>query len=244
MQKLSVIVPIYNEARNVERFVDMLLAASCPVERELIFVDDGSSDGTTEVLLRLGEQHGFQVISNSENRGKGAAVRCGLAVATGDLCMIQDADFEYDPGEVGKLLKPILKGKADVVYGSRFRKESNQVHRTYHYYVNRLLTILSNLFSGIHLTDMETCYKVFPRDLIQSMNLTSRRFGFEVEVTAYVAKTSARIFEVPIAYYPRTRMQGKKISWKDGVAALFHIVRYNLKSSGRCFKQLPEQYHP
>ena len=159
--------------------------------------------------------------------------------------MIQDADFEYDPNDVPTLLKPLLDDQADVVYGSRFKQTSPQVHRTYHYFVNRILTALSNLFSGIYLTDMETCYKLFRADLIKSMNLTSRRFEIEVELTAYSAKTSARIFELPISYRPRTQLEGKKIGWRDGVYALYHLVRYNFfRSFKQSFKGLPEKYCP
>ena len=159
--------------------------------------------------------------------------------------MVQDADLEYDPDDVPTLLKPLLEDQADVVYGSRFKSNALQVHRTYHYFVNRFLTLLSNLFSGIYLTDMETCYKLFRADLIKSMDLTSRRFGIEVELTANIAKTSARIYELPISYHPRTRLQGKKINWRDGFAALYHLVHYNFfRSFDESFKDLPEKYYP
>ncbi len=158
--------------------------------------------------------------------------------------MIQDADFEYNPNDVPALLKPLLDDEADIVYGSRFKQNSPQVHRTYHYFVNRFLTGLSNLFSGIYLTDMETCYKLFRADLIKSMDLTSRRFEIEVELTAYIAKTSARIYELPISYRPRTQLEGKKIGWRDGLYALYHIVRCNFRSFDQSFKELPEKYHP
>ena len=157
--------------------------------------------------------------------------------------MIQDADFEYDPLDIPSLLEPLLQDKADVVYGSRFKKNAMQVHRTYHYFVNRFLTVMSNLLSGIYLTDMETCYKIFRADLLKPMKLKSFRFGIEVELTAYLAKVRARIYELPISYFPRTRLQGKKINWKDGIAALWHLIRFNLMTSvGEAFDHVPERY--
>jgi glycosyltransferase involved in cell wall biosynthesis len=223
---LSIIVPVYNEAPQLREVIEHLMASPCPVPREWILVDDKSTDGSTEILRELQASHGYRLIEQDPNQGKGAAVRRGIREATGDFVMIQDADFEYDPSDIPTLLEPLLRGRADVVYGSRF-KSSHQVRRTYHYFVNRLLTILSNLLSGIYLTDMETCYKLFRRDLIQSMRLTSRRFGIEVELTAFVAKARVRIYELPISYYPRTQLQGKKINWKDGVAALWHLATFN-----------------
>jgi glycosyltransferase involved in cell wall biosynthesis len=242
-QKLSIVVPVYNEERHLAQVIELLMSSPCPIEREWIFIDDCSRDGSLSVLRALQPKYGYRLIEQNPNRGKGAAVIRGIREATGDWVMIQDADFEYDPSDVPSLLEPLLTNKADVVYGSRFKKSAMQVHRTYHYFVNRFLTVLSNLFSGIYLTDMETCYKIFRRDLIQAMNLRSQRFGIEVELTAYVAKVRARIYELPIAYYPRTRLQGKKINWKDGVAALGHLVRYNfLTSAQEAFTQIPERY--
>lgn len=243
MPTLTVIVPVYNEAREIERVVEALLASPCPIEREWILVDDGSSDGSADKVRALGERHGLRTITKPVNAGKGAAVRDGIAAATGDFILVQDADFEYDPADVPRLLQPLLDDRADVVYGSRFRRERPQVHRTFHYLVNRFLTALSNLLSGIYLSDMETCYKVFRADVLKPMRLRSDRFGFEVEVTAYLAKTSARTFELPISYYPRTRLAGKKIGWRDGVAALGHLVRFNLLTSReQAFRGLPERY--
>lgn len=244
MSKLSIIIPVYNEERHLRDVVNYLLASPCQIEREFIFVDDKSTDRSLEILRELQKEFHFVVIAQETNQGKGAAVIRGIQACTGDLIMIQDADFEYDPWDVPELLTPLIENRADVVFGSRFKKNAFQVHRTYHYFVNRFLTVLSNLFSGIYLTDMETCYKIFRADLLKSMNLTSKRFGIEVELTAYVAKTSARIFELPINYYPRTALQGKKINWKDGIAALVHIWRFNMKALSECFIDLPARYHP
>lgn len=241
--KLSLIVPVYNEAPQLEKVIRMLYSTSCPIDREWIFIDDKSSDGSTEILKKLQSEFHFNLIIQPTNQGKGSAVIRGIKEATGDFVIIQDADFEYDPNDIPLLLEPLLKNQADVVYGSRFKKNAMQVHRTYHYFVNRFLTVMSNLMSGIYLTDMETCYKAFNRDLIQSMNLTSKRFGVEIELTAYIAKTRARIFEMPIRYYPRTQLQGKKINWKDGVAALFHLYKFNFcVKLEEAFKGLPPQY--
>lgn len=243
MPKLSIIVPVYNEERHLSKVIENLLASPCPIEREWIFVDDSSTDQSLSVLKSMASQHAIKVIEQKPNQGKGSAVIRGFKESTGDLIMIQDADFEYDPSDVPALLQPLLDGKADVVYGSRFKKSAFQVHRTYHYFVNRLLTILSNLFSGLYLTDMETCYKIFRADLLKSMNLKSERFGIEVELTAYIGKVRARVYELPISYFPRTRLQGKKINWKDGLAALFHLIRFNFTTSvDEAFTRLPEKY--
>lgn len=245
MTKLSVIVPVFNEAQQLPSFAKRLFSSPCPIEREFIFVDDGSQDDSYSCLTSLSKEFAFRVIRQKTNQGKGAVVRRGIEEASGDLIMVQDADLEYDPDDVPTLLKPLLEDQADVVYGSRFKSNALQVHRTYHYFANRFLTLLSNLFSGIYLTDMETCYKLFRADLIKSMDLTSRRFGIEVELTANIAKTSARIYELPISYHPRTRLQGKKINWRDGFAALYHLVHYNFfRSFDESFKDLPEKYYP
>jgi glycosyltransferase involved in cell wall biosynthesis len=240
---LSIVVPVYNEAHHLTKVVDILMRSPCPIQRQWIFVDDCSKDGSLAILQELSRKYGFQVIAQNPNAGKGSAVIRGIREASGEYIMIQDADFEYDPNDVASLLTPLLEDKADVVYGSRFKKNATQVHRTYHYFVNRLLTVLSNLLSGIYLTDMETCYKVFRADLLKPMKLKSARFGIEVELTAYVAKVRARIYELPISYFPRTVLQGKKINWKDGVAALVHLVRFNwLISQEEAFDRLPEKY--
>lgn len=241
--KLSVIVPVYNEIESIRSIVPMLFESPCPIEREWIFIDDASRDGTREALQQLSATFPFVLLLQERNQGKGAAVIRGIKAATGTLAMIQDADLEYDPKDIPSLLEPLITDRADVVFGSRFKKNGFQVHRTYHYFINYFLTTLSNILSGIHLTDMETCYKIFRTDLLQAMRLQSRRFGIEVELTAYVAKTRARIYELPIHYYPRTRLQGKKINWKDGFAALGHLLRFNLlRSAADAFDKLPERY--
>jgi glycosyltransferase involved in cell wall biosynthesis len=237
MPILSVIVPVYNEEKDLRKVVTGLMESPCRIEREWVFVDDHSTDQSLKILKDLQNKYAFQLLAQEVNRGKGAAIIRGITAATGEIIMVQDADFEYDPLDVPALLEPILDGRADVVFGSRFKKSGYQVHRTYHYFVNRFLTVLSNLFSGVYLTDMETCYKIFRAPILKSMNLKSERFGFEVEVTAYVAKLRLRVYELPISYFPRTRLQGKKINWKDGVAALYHLVRFNFFTpASRAFK--------
>jgi glycosyltransferase involved in cell wall biosynthesis len=241
---VSVIVPVYNEASHLRELVNYFMKIDFGLPTEWIFVDDRSSDGSADVLralLHLYPQ--MRLIEQPVNAGKGAALRRGFAEANGQVILVQDADYEYDPRDLPALIVPILRGEADVVFGSRFKKSASQVHRTYHYFVNRLLTVLSNLASGVYLTDMETCYKVFRADLLKAMNLKSNRFGIEVELTAYVAKTRARILEMPIHYYPRTVLQGKKINWRDGVAALWHLYRFNyLVSFEKAFSDLPERF--
>jgi glycosyltransferase involved in cell wall biosynthesis len=245
MHKLSIVVPVYNEEQELPRLVDLFIQAPCPIPREWIFVDDHSNDKSLSILKSLASQHHFTVIAQEKNEGKGAAVIRGIQEATGDIIIIQDADFEYDPSEIPQLLQPILEDRADVVFGSRFKHNSPQVHRTYHYFANRLLTALSNVLSGLYLSDMETCYKVFRVDLLRSMKLVSKRFGIEVELAAYVAKTHARLFEVPISYYPRTRREGKKINWKDGIAAIRHLLYFNwVRSYKNSFDNLPPIYRP
>lgn len=238
-------MPVYNEENNLNAVVSYLMSCPLPLQTEWIFVDDCSKDNSLNILKDLKSIYNFNLIAIPQNAGKGNAVIQGIKAATGDLIMIQDADFEYDIHDVPDLLAPLMENKCDVVYGSRFKKNSLQVHRTYHYFVNRLLTFLSNLLSGVYLTDMETCYKIFRADLLKSMNLTSKRFGIEVELTAYLAKTAARIHELPVGYYPRTRLQGKKINWKDGVAALWHLLKFNLNISfEQAFNEIPDIYNP
>jgi len=240
--KLSIIIPVYNEEQHLKDFFNYLMKSPCPIEREFILIDDCSKDKSLSILKELQNKYPFKLLEQKINQGKGAAIIRGFEEASGDIVMIQDADFEYDPWDIPSLLGPLINNKADVVFGSRFKHNNLQVHRTYHYFVNKFLTMLSNLFSGIYLTDMETCYKIFKADLIKSMNLSSKRFGIEVEMTAYLARTSARIMELPINYYPRTTLQGKKINWKDGVAALGHLIKFNFLTKN-CFKNLPERYH-
>lgn len=240
---LSIIVPVYNEESNLADLVKIFFSISFPLPTQWIFVDDCSRDKSVEVLRSLQKTYGFELLTQEVNKGKGAAVIRGIQAATGDLVMIQDADYEYDPREIPSLLEPLIARRADVVFGSRFKKNALQVHRTYHYFVNRFLTVVSNLLSGIYLTDMETCYKVFRADLLKAMRLRSLRFGIEVELTAYIAKTTARVYEMPISYYPRTRLQGKKINWKDGVAALWHLLYFNCwVNESEAFVHLPPDY--
>ena len=227
--KLTVVMPVYNEADHIEKIVAAVLAV--PVEKELIIVDDCSGDGTRDRLAALSKTPGVRVLLHDVNRGKGAALRTGFAAASGDLVLVQDADLEYDPQEYPKLLAPILAGKADVVFGSRFvGGESHRVLYFWHSVGNRFLTLLSNMFTNLNLTDMETCYKVFRREILGKITLREDRFGFEPEITAKVAKLKCRIYEVGISYSGRTYEEGKKIGWKDGVRALWCIVKYRFRS--------------
>ncbi len=235
---LSLIIPVYNEVGNLEEVARNVMAVSFPGLVELIFVDDASTDGSADLVRSIVETtacDGKFILKCQlcpKNQGKGKAIRTGSTLASGEVIGIQDADFEYDPQDIPALILPIIDGRADVVFGSRFQKGTTQVRRTYHYLVNRFLTILSNLLSGIYLTDMETCYKFFRSDILKAMRLTSDRFGFEVEVTARLGKLERlRMEELPIRYYPRSRLQGKKINWKDGIAALRHLVYFNLFSA-------------
>ncbi|HKR54654.1 MAG TPA: glycosyltransferase family 2 protein [Gemmatimonadales bacterium] len=225
--KLSIIVPAYNEEQTVETVMQKLRELKEPVE--IIAVNDCSTDGTGAVLDRL-KKVGLvdQVIHHPQNRGKGAALRAGFAAATGEVVVVQDADLEYDPADLPALLLPIKRGVADAVFGSRFQGGPHRVLYFWHSVGNSVLTLLSNMFTNLNLTDMETCYKVIRADLIKKLPLTSDRFGFEVEITARLAQAGARIWELPISYSGRTYAEGKKITWKDGVAAFFHIVRYNM----------------
>jgi glycosyltransferase involved in cell wall biosynthesis len=243
--KLSVVIPVYNERGFIEEV--LLRVQAVPIDKEIIVVDDLSSDGTRPLLEELDKarsegkreaivQNGkarlslenIRFIFQPLNCGKGAALRRGFEAATGDVVLVQDADLEYDPKDYGKLLEPIFEGKADVVYGSRFLGGPQRVHYFWHYVGNKFLTLLSDILTNLKLTDMETCYKVFRREVLQNIKLESNRFGFEPEFTAKIAKGTWRIYEVPISYAGRTYAEGKKITWKDGLSTLWCILRYNL----------------
>jgi glycosyltransferase involved in cell wall biosynthesis len=227
--KLSVIMPVYNERSTLRFVVERVLAV--PLEIELICVDDGSSDGSRELLSELSSEYPqLRIFLQPQNQGKGAALRRGIQEASGDFVIIQDADLEYDPDDYPTLLEPLIQGKADVVYGSRFL--GSRPHRVlyfWHSVGNRVLTLLSNCLTNINLSDMETCYKVFRREVIQSIPIAENRFGFEPEITVKIAKRHLRIYEVGISYWGRTYAEGKKIGWRDGFAALWCLLKYAMK---------------
>ena len=224
--KLSVIIPVYNEEATLAEVVSRVQDVDLPLAKEIILIDDASTDGTREVIERLTEKNVVAVF-HEKNQGKGAALRSGFAKASGEIVLIQDADLEYDPGEYPKLLQPILDGRADVVYGSRFvGSEAHRVLYFWHMMGNRFLTLLSNMFTNLNLTDMETCYKVFRKEVLEQISIKENRFGFEPEITAKISRLGCRIYEVGISYSGRTYEEGKKIGVSDGVRALYCIVKY------------------
>lgn len=224
--RLTVVIPVYNEVDTLLHLIERVQAVA--VEKDLVLVDDCSTDGTRELLRETAFPPNVRVLYHERNQGKGAALRTGFAAATGDMVIIQDADLEYDPQEYPKLLAPILEGRADVVFGSRFAGgETHRVLYFWHFMGNKFLTLCSNAFTNLNLTDMETCYKVFRREVLQRISVEENRFGFEPEITAKIAKLRVRIYEVGISYDGRTYEEGKKIGWKDGVRAIWCIVKYN-----------------
>ncbi len=230
-KKLSIIIPVYDERTTVAEIIRRARQVELPLDREILVVDDGSTDGTRDVLPQL-EDSTVRVILHPENRGKGAAIRTGLSHATGDLVIIQDADLEYDPEDWPKLLAPVLKGRARVVYGSRFTGERRNM-MFWHWVGNRFLTLVTDALYNSTLSDMETCYKLFDRQVLDGINLTSDRFGFEPEVTAKLLRSGERIYEVPISYTGREVDEGKKITWRDGFTALWILVRCRVGPRGR-----------
>lgn len=223
--KLSIVVPVFNERPTIAEIIRRVRVVDVGMDKEIIVVDDGSTDGTREILQALALPE-LKVVLQERNQGKGAALRTGFAAAGGDIILVQDADLEYDPQEYPRLLEPILDGRADVVYGSRFLGGPHRVLYFWHYVGNRFLTTFSNVLSNLNLTDMETCYKVVRREVLGKIKLKSSHFGFEPEITMKLAKLKCRVYEVPISYSGRDYAEGKKIGWKDGLAALFHLIRF------------------
>jgi glycosyltransferase involved in cell wall biosynthesis len=229
-KKISIIIPVYNERNTIENVVATVASVPIPLEKEIIVVDDFSTDGTRELPPAIKAKYPgrVRVLLHEKNHGKGRAIRTGLAQISGDLVLVQDADLEYDPQDYPVLLAPILAGRADVVFGNRFHGGQHRVLYFWHFQINRFLTFLSNLLTNLNLSDMEVGYKLFRREIIQNIQLTSNRFGFEPEVTIKAARQKCRIYEVPIAYHGRTYEEGKKITWKDGVAALYFLFKYSI----------------
>jgi glycosyltransferase involved in cell wall biosynthesis len=224
--KLSVVIPAYNEVKTIREIV--AIVRSVPYEKEILIVDDCSKDGTQTILKEMENEPDIRVFYHTVNRGKGAALRTAFERVAGDIVIIQDADMEYDPSEYGILIEPIISGKADVVYGSRFLGGPHRVLYFWHSVGNRLLTLFSNIMTNLNLTDMETCYKVFRSDVLKGIRLSSNRFGFEPEITAKIARRGAKIYEVPISYNGRRYSEGKKIGWKDALSAFYFIIKFRL----------------
>ncbi|MCP4150453.1 MAG: glycosyltransferase family 2 protein [bacterium] len=247
-KKLSIVVPVFNEEKTVETLVKTVLAVPLSLEKEIVIIDDYSGDGTFDIITRLeGEYSEVRVFKNEKNMGKGFSVRRGIEKATGDIIIVQDADLEYDPNEYPKLLKPLLAGQADVVYGSRFvTTEARRVLYFWHYVGNQVLTLVSNMLSNLNLSDMETCYKMFRADIIKQIDLKENRFGIEPEVTFKLSKVKGlRIYEVGISYHGRTYAEGKKINWKDGVSAFYVLFKsaflYTFRGRKMVFKPEKEK---
>ncbi len=226
--KVSIVIPVYNERERILDSLRQVREAPFPPEKEIIIVDDGSRDGTADILRGLSDPS-FTVVLTPRNKGKGAALRAGFARATGDIVVVQDADLEYSPEDYPRLLKPLMEGYADAVFGSRFTGgDAHRVHLFWHYAANRFLTLLSNMATNLNLTDMEVGYKAFKRDILERVTLREDRFGFEPEITAKLARLKCRIYEVPVSYYGRNYTEGKKITWRDAVSALRCIIKYGL----------------
>lgn len=223
--KLSIVIPVFNERDTIEELIRRVQNVEVGLEKEIIIVDDGSEDGTHQILENLNHPN-IKIFFHTINQGKGASLQTGFSKAAGDIVLIQDADLEYDPRDYPRLLEPILDGRADAVFGSRFLGGPHRVLFFWHYIGNKLLTTLSNMLTNLNLSDMETCYKVFRKEIIDKITLKSKKFGFEPEITIKLSKMKCRIYEVPISYSGRDYSEGKKIGWKDGVAAIFHIFRY------------------
>jgi glycosyltransferase involved in cell wall biosynthesis len=227
--KISIVIPCFNEIQTIAEIIQKVESVELGQDKELIIVDDCSTDGTRDYLTSLDKSENLKVINHEVNLGKGAALQTGFAHVTGDVIIVQDADLEYDPSEYPKLLRPILDGKADVVYGSRFMgSESHRVLYFWHSLGNRFLTLLSNVFTNLNLTDMEVCYKVFKRKVLDEIQLKEKRFGFEPEFTAKIARNGYTVYEVGVSYYGRTYSEGKKINWRDGFRAIYVILKYGI----------------